>query len=113
MAVHPVPLQDPLNRRLTSGYEYARFKSSDTRYLSSKQTARSLEGGSMRRLLKRKRKAASAIIGHYQQTPSLGVDFAQELFAVPLKLFLSNALNIQELSFILRAGKAHSTQGRI
>ena len=58
----------------------------------------------MRRLLKRKRKAASAIIGHYQQTPSLGVDFAQELFAVPLKLFLSNALNIQELGFVLRAG---------
>ena len=94
----PVPLQDPLNRRLTSGYEYARSNLTTHATFSSKQTARSLEGG---------------IIGHYQQTPSLGVDFAQELFAVPLELFLPNALNIQELGFVLRAGKAHGTQGRI
>ncbi len=113
MAVHPAPLQDPMNRRLTSGYEYARSNLATHATFPSKQTARSLEGGSMRRLLKRKCKAASAIIGHYQQTPSLGVDFAQELFAVPLKLFLPNALDIQELGFVLRAGKAHGAQGRI
>ena len=66
----------------------------------------------MRRLLKREHKVES-----YHRplptNPSLGVDFAQELFAVPLKLFLPNALNIQELSFVLRAGKAHGAQGRI
>lgn len=113
MAVHPVPLQDPLNRRLTSRYEHARSNLAAHATFSSKQTARSLEGGSMRRLPKRKRKAASAIIGYLPTDPSLGVDFAQELFAVPLELFLPNALNIQELGFVLRAGKAHGAQGRI
>lgn len=89
------------------------LKSNDTRYLFLKANSAFPRGRQHARLPKRKRKAASAIIGHYQQTPSLGVDFAQELFAVPLELFLPNALNIQELGFVLRAGKAHGAQGRI
>lgn len=113
MAVHPVPLQDPLNKRLTSGYVYARSNLATTRYLFLKANSAFPRGRQHVRLPKRKRKAASAIIGHLPTDPSLGVDFAQELFAVPLELFLPNALNIQELGFVLRAGKAHGAQGRI
>lgn len=112
MAIHPVPLQDPLNKRLTSGYEYARSNlATHATFPQSKQ--RIPRGRQHVRLPKRKRKAASAIIGYLPTDPSLGVDFAQELFAVPLELFLPNALNIQELGFVLRAGKAHGAQGRI
>lgn len=112
MAIHPVPLQDPLNRRLTSGYEYARSNlAAHATFPQSKQHVPS-------------RAAACAPPEAQMQSgkryhrqlptdPSLGVDFAQELFAVPLELFLPNALNIQELGFVLRAGKAHGAQGRI